>query len=50
MFEWLSTNWAGILICFFLASEIMPFIKGIKANGWAEAITNLFKTLSKGRE
>ena len=49
-FHWLSDNWPGILLVFFLISEIMPFIKNIRANGWADAITILFKNLSKGRE
>lgn len=47
MFEWLSDNWAGIAICCFLVSEILPFIKSVKANGLTEAIFNLFKRLSE---
>ena len=50
MFEWLADNWEGIMIAFFIVSEIFPFVKSIEANGWIDAISNFFKTLSKGKK
>ena len=50
MFTWLADNWEGIMIAFFIVSEIFPFVKSIKANGWIDAICNLFKTLSMGKK
>lgn len=46
MFHWLADNWAGIAVACFIISEILPFIKSIKANGILEGITQFFKNLS----
>jgi len=50
MFEWLADNWEGIMIAFFIVSEILPFVKSVKVNGLLDAVSLFFKTLSKGKK